>query len=240
MSDSPYAEAGGSALFRLIARLEPWLFVIAILGILFAPPKGWFWFLLLVAAILRTARLWNEKWTAYRADTAQSFLSAFVTVPVVLLLYFGLGRIWPGLVHSDPEAQQIERFELGSYFLLEPEGSVAFPASMRVARDPRAARSWRVTATRSDESGMTLGQLSGYVTERSLTESRRGEWSVPVRIRDLRGSFLPGPPGVGMGPEFRAELSFAAGDGRARPRPTRLRILREGRVLYSARVLPPS
>jgi hypothetical protein len=220
----------------LTARIEPWLFVLAILGILFLPPKGSFWLLLLGAAALRTLRLWFAKWESYRADTAGRFLSSFLTIPLIILLYFGFARVLPGLVYQHPEQQSIESFELASAYQLRGEGAQAFAAELRLARDPQVARSYRVTATRLDPSGMPLGQFSAYLRERDITTSKLGGFRLPVTLQKLRGSFLPGQEASPMGEEmFRAMMSFdEAGE------PRRLQILSQGRTIYSAQILARS
>lgn len=231
MSDAPST----SPVYGLIARLEPWAFVIAVGGILFFSPKGLFWLLLLVFAVLRAGRLWHEKWNSYRADTASEFLAALVTVPLIVLVYFGFARVWPTLVFDDPQSQRVERFELADYYLLEPEGSAAFEAELRIARDPRIARAFRLTAERREPGGMTTGLLSGYLTERSMTASKQSGWRLPAALQQLEGNFLSGLGGAPMDQSHRAELSFDP-NGRLQ----RLRILHEGKVVYSARILPAS
>ncbi len=219
--------------WTFVARVEPWAFLVAILGILFAPPKGVFWFLLIAVALLRTLRLWREKWQAYRPDTAAQFLHALITVPILILLYFGLARVWPSIVYQHPQQMQVERFTLAPQFQMVSEGSHAFLAELRVTRDPKVARSFRITGSRLDPSGMVLGQFSGYLRERGMSASKRQNWHSMVKLDELRGSFLPEMLGRSMDQRYRAQLGF-----NEKGQLLQLQILREGRTIYSARLNP--
>ncbi|MEZ5990520.1 MAG: hypothetical protein R3F30_15685 [Planctomycetota bacterium] len=93
-----------SRLRSFLERLEPWLCLIAIVGILFLPgDKTPFWLVLVLLALVTAIRKWKEGWRFFSLDSMGETMRAALLVPGVLLAMFFAHEWFPGFVHGTPD-----------------------------------------------------------------------------------------------------------------------------------------
>ena len=151
-------------------------------------PKGVWWLILLALAPINAARRWKEAWTWFSLQSMGEMLRAFLWVPGIILLYFGLHTYAPQFVHTSPSNTSPTGRHRMVVDLHMPDGTVHRRAWLFLQLAPKRGRiDIFGSVTQEDDSARALFDFEAVASYGDYIRSSLDAFRPGISFRIKRG-----------------------------------------------------